>query len=168
MGYLVYLAGKVLTHTRFYGSCISWHDIFSITKAVDELDPHSSRHQDATVDEFMMYTQSSKPKDGAMEFKYAVFSSIPNRRSAAEVKEDHSKIGIAWKVRWQEEESGEYWQSTDYCSALPYVWMPDGGNDLLLHFLRCLKQKWIELTDSEKNSLEKFVSTTNLFPAASP
>lgn len=137
----------MLSNTRLHGSCIPWYSIFTIPKvspAQFELATHISRHEDET------------------EFQYALFSYMPNRHKPADPNESHDQVGIAWKVRWQtDEESAEYWQSTDYYSTLPYVWMPVGGIDLLLHFLRYLNQKWVELTESEKKSLETFVSSSN-------
>ena len=140
----------MLNNTRLHGACIPWYDIFSIPKVsmAFELAVHISRHEEET------------------EFQYAVLTHMPNRHKPTDPNENQDQLGIAWKVRWEtDEDSAEYWQSTDYYSTLPYIWMPGGGIDLLLHFLRYLNQKWVELTESEKHSLETFVSSSNPFPA---
>ena len=150
MSYLVGANNMMLNNTRLHGACIPWYDIFSIPKVsmAFELAVHISRHEEET------------------EFQYAVFTHMPNRHKPTDPNENQDQLGIAWKVRWEtDEDSAEYWQSTNYYSTLPYIWMPGGGIDLLLHFLRYLNQKWVELTESEKHSLETFVSSSNPFPA---
>lgn len=104
-------------------------------------------------------TTSSTRDDEQMAFQYTVSVKLPYRYDHITAGTNSDRIGVAWRVRWQADgEDLDGWQSTDFSSTLPYVWLPNSGVDMLLRFLTHLKNKWLDLCTFEQDWLNKSVS----------
>ncbi|RJE19112.1 Ankyrin repeat protein [Aspergillus sclerotialis] len=109
--------------------------------------------------ECFVLTTTDTRDDEQMAFQYAVSVKLPYRHNYYDhliAEENRDRIGVAWTVRWQADgEVPEGWQSTDFSSTLPYVWLPKSGVDMLHRFLTHLKHKWLDLCNFEQDWLNK-------------